>query len=274
MSNNYIINELMFFGIFLIIYIYIFPKNITRKLNIDIMTNLISDFSKLLPVNYAIYLKLCLFTGNYRQNSDYERLLFIKLFGSILIFLFLSLNIISFIISAIFFFLPDILLNQHIKRRQALIKLELPKKIDLLLLCVDAGLSLDSSLSKIIPENLKYLTPLDEELIYLTKDLLFGLNTEIAYSEFYKRTQVAEIASLTAALMQSNRLGISVAKILRNQSDYLVNKTAKLLEAKAQKLPILMAFPLWFFIMPVLLIIVLGPSLMLFFDQIRIIKGN
>ncbi len=274
MSNNYIINELISFGIFLITYIYIFSKNFSRQLNIAIMINLIDDFSKLLPANYASYLKLRLFTGNYRQNNDYERLLFIKLLGCILIFLFLALNIISFMVSISFFFLPDILLNQHIKRRQTLIKLELPKKIDLLLLCVDAGLSLDSSLSKIIPENLKYLTPLDEELTYLTKDLLFGLNKEIAYSEFYKRTQVTEIASLTSALMQSNRLGISVAIILRNQSDYLVNKTAKLLEAKAQKLPILMAFPLWFFIMPALLIIVLGPSLMLFFDQIRIIKGN
>jgi tight adherence protein C len=84
---------------------------------------------------------------------------------------------------------------------------------------------------------------------------------------------VEELRSLSASLNQSAQLGISVSKVLRNQAEFLRNKLGQKAEEKAARLPVLMAFPLWFCIMPTLMVLVLAPSLIIFFEQVRPMTG-
>ncbi len=269
--NNFV--DIIVFILTISLYGLVYRYIKSQKPDLSYVKFVYSAVIEVLPRNYKHYLIHKLYIANYREEKDFQRFILIKAIGCGLILGTLNFNLVTLILSLVMFMIPDLVLLNDIKLRQESIKQELPKKIDLLLLCIDSGLSLDTSLNKIIPDSWVKLTPLEEELSYLNKDILFGINKDKAYSDFYNRTNVSEIGSLVASLSQSNRLGISIANILRNQSDYLINKTAQNLEAKAHKLPILMAFPLWFFIMPSLLIVVLGPSMILFFDQIKLMRG-
>ena len=93
------------------------------------------------------------------------------------------------------------------------------------------------------------------------------MDRERAYEELFARTGVDELKALGSSLNQSGKLGISIAKTLRSQSEFLRMKLTQKAEEKAARLPIYMAFPLWFCIMPALFVILLAPSLITFFEQ-------
>jgi tight adherence protein C len=88
-----------------------------------------------------------------------------------------------------------------------------------------------------------------------------------AYQELYVRTGVDELKTLGAALNQGSKLGLGIARILRAQSEFIRTKQSQKAEERAFKLPVYMAFPLWFCIMPALMVILLAPSLIMFFQQ-------
>jgi tight adherence protein C len=85
---------------------------------------------------------------------------------------------------------------------------------------------------------------------------------------------VDELKSLGSALHQASILGLSVAKILRAQSDFLRKRQSQKAEEKAMKMPIYMAIPLWFFVMPALMLLVLGPSLIRFYHSMAVAAGG
>ena len=142
-----------------------------------------------------------------------------------------------------------------------------------MVLCVDAGLGLDATIQKVASERTALSSAINDELLTLSRDVLLGMNREKAYQELYNRTGVEELRSLSASLNQSAQLGISVSKVLRNQAEFLRNKLGQKAEEKAARLPVLMAFPLWFCIMPTLMVLVLAPSLIIFFEQVRPMTG-
>lgn len=168
---------------------------------------------------------------------------------------------------ALTFFLPDLVLFLCARNRQKQIRQSLPQALDLMVLCVDAGLGLDATLQRIAMEKTAVSTALNEELLILSRDILLGMERERAYQELYNRSGVEELRSLGSSLNQAGKMGLSIAKALRNQSEFLCNKLSMRAEESAAKLPIYMAFPLWFCIMPALLVIVLAPSLITFFQQ-------
>ena len=96
------------------------------------------------------------------------------------------------------------------------------------------------------------------------------MDRERAYQDLYNRTGVDELKTFGSALVQASKLGLSVAQILRAQSEFVRKKQSQKIEEKAMKMPIYMAFPLWFCIMPSLMLLVLGPSLIKFYHQMHL----
>lgn len=224
----------------------------------------------LLPVAYVNKLVSWLNLSGYRNNTSFGVLCSLKVYTCLA----------SAAASIIFppaaalpagvalFFLPDLFLFCTMKRRQKEIREALPQALDLMVLCVDAGLGLDATIRRIAAENTIVSNALNEELLTLGRDILLGMSRERAYQELYNRTGVEELRALTSALNQSTKLGLSIARILRSQADFLRTKLAQKAEEKSAKLPIYMAFPLWFCVMPALMVILLAPSIITFMQNV------
>lgn len=224
----------------------------------------------ILPPSYVNKLVLWLNHSGYRNNQSFGLLCSLKLYGCLLIAAAISTfaHPAATIAGAIaLFFLPDLLLLLKVKRRQREIREALPQALDLMVLCVDAGLGLDATIRRIASENTVVSNALNEELLTLGRDILLGMSRQRAYQELYNRTGVEELRALTSALNQSTKLGLSIARILRGQADFLRTKLAQKAEEKSAKLPIYMAFPLWFCVMPALMVILLAPSIITFMQN-------
>lgn len=223
------------------------------------------------PARYRQWLQRLQVWSGYRSNTAFGVLASLKVYlplSMILAGLILPLWAVL-LLALLSFFLPDAALFLISRRRRQRIKESLPQALDLMVLCVDAGLGLDATLARIATESSVVVNELNEELMLLSRDLLLGIERERAYVELYNRTGVEELRALGASLTQAAQLGISIAKILRAQSDFLRNKLSQKAEEKAARLPIYMAFPLWFCIMPALMVILLAPSFIIFFEYLK-----
>ncbi len=221
------------------------------------------------PGKYLVWLQQRLVFAGWRNNLYFGSLCAAKVYPCLLtVFLPLFVHP-GYALLALFllFFSPDCLLAFMAKKRQQSLAESLPQVIDLMVLCVDAGLGLDATIQKVASERTALSSAINDELLTLSRDVLLGMNREKAYQE------LEELRSLSASLNQSAQLGISVSKVLRNQAEFLRNKLGQKAEEKAARLPVLMAFPLWFCIMPTLMVLVLAPSLIIFFEQVRPMTG-
>ena len=230
---------------------------------------------RLAPGNYLVWLQQRLVFAGLRNNLYFGSLCAAKVYHCLLT-IFLPLFVhpgFALLALVVLFFSPDCLLAFLAKKRQQSVADSLPQVIDLMVLCVDAGLGLDATIQKVASERTALSSAINDELLTLSRDVLLGMNREKAYQELYNRTGVDELRSLSSALNQSAQLGISVSKVLRNQAEFLRNKLGQKAEEKAARLPVLMAFPLWFCIMPTLMVLVLAPSLIIFFEQVRPLTG-
>ncbi len=175
---------------------------------------------------------------------------------------------------ALAFFLADLLLIFQVKRRQREIGEALPRALDLMVLCVDAGLGLDAALQRVAADASSSNHALNDELASLGRDILLGMERERAYQELFGRTGVDELKMLACALNQSAKMGLSIARILRAQSEFLRSRQQQHAEEKAAKLPIWMSFPLWFCVMPALMFVIMGPSLITFLENLAHVKPS
>jgi len=224
----------------------------------------------LLPAPYVNKLVTGLNHSGYRNNQSFGMLCSLKIYACLLIaaaFCAFTHPAITIAGAVSLFFLPDALLFLKVRRRQKEIRQALPQALDLMVLCVDAGLGLDATIRRIASENTVVSNALNEELLTLGRDILLGMSRQRAYQELYNRTGVEELRALTSALNQSTKLGLSIARILRGQADFLRTKLAQKAEEKSAKLPIYMAFPLWFCVMPALMVILLAPSIITFMQN-------
>lgn len=233
------------------------------------------SFVGCLPAAYAAWLNACVVHAGATRPAAYADLCAIKcalcLAASGTAF-FLPLAVVP-VLAVLLFFVPDAAVAWKARRRRQMIRVALPQALDLMVLCVDAGLGLDATLKRIASERTAVAAALNDELAALSRDILLGMSRERAYHELYRRTGVDELKTLASALNQSQKLGLSIGKILRSQSEFMRMKQSQQAEERAHRLPIYMAFPLWFCIMPALLVIVLAPSLILFFEQVRPAAG-
>jgi tight adherence protein C len=162
--------------------------------------------------------------------------------------------------AAIGYFLPNAFLARRIANRKREIFENFPDAIDLMTVCVEAGLGLDSALAR-VGEEIHLTSPiLAEELHLVNLELRAGNSREKALRNLALRTGVEEVDTLVAMLVQSDRFGTSVADALRVHSDSLRTKRRLLAEERAAKIPLKLLFPLIFCIFPSMLLVLLGPA--------------
>jgi len=158
------------------------------------------------------------------------------------------------------YYLPNIALNRIVQHRKREIFETIPDALDLLTVCVEAGLSLERGLVKVASEiHIKSVT-LAQELQLVLMEMRAGFSKEKALRNFALRVGVDDIDSLVAMLIQSERFGTSVGDALRVYSENLRNKRRVIAEEAAAKIGLKLLFPLIFCIFPILMMVLLGPA--------------
>jgi len=166
------------------------------------------------------------------------------------------------------FILPDIWLGRQVKARQMLLRLALPDALDLLVICMEAGLGLDQALLYVSQE-LRIAHPsLCDEFDLINAEVHVGKTRMEALRSLAARTGVDDLQALVATLIQTDRFGTSVAQSLRIHSDDLRTKRRQRAEELAAKTTVKMVFPLVFFIFPALFVVILGPALITMFRML------
>jgi len=159
------------------------------------------------------------------------------------------------------FLIPDFWLGNRIKNRQKRIRLGLPDVLDLLIICIEAGLSLDQATARAAEELRKAQPELCDELTVVVLEQRAGRPRADCWRNMADRTGVDSVRNLVSMLIQSEQLGTSIARTLRIHSDTLRTQRVQAVEEAAAKLTIKLLFPLVFFIFPSLFLVVLGPAI-------------
>lgn len=158
------------------------------------------------------------------------------------------------------FLLPDFLLRWKIRKRQEEITDSLPDGLDLLVVCVEAGLGLNAAFIKITEEFRLSSPALSEEFDIVNREMVAGKPRQEALRALTERTGVEDVKSLVAMLIQTEKLGTSLAQSLRVHSDSLRMRRRQKAEEAAAKTTIKLVFPLVFLMFPALFIVILGPG--------------
>jgi tight adherence protein C len=172
----------------------------------------------------------------------------------------LQLLFLLLLTAAVGYYMPNVSLSRIARRRQREIFETLPDALDLLTVCVEAGLSLERAFVKVAGEiHIKSVT-LAQELQLVLMEMRAGFSKERALRNFALRSGVDDVDTLVAMLIQSERFGTSVGDSLRVYSENLRNKRRLLAEECAAKIGLKLLFPLIFCIFPTLLMVLLGPA--------------
>ena len=162
--------------------------------------------------------------------------------------------------ASIGYYLPNLVLERIVRQRRREIFETIPDALDLLTVCVEAGLSLERALVKVANEIHIKSAVLAQELQLVLMEMRAGFSKEKALRNFALRSGVEDVDTLVAMLIQSERFGTSVGDSLRVQSDNLRHKRRVLAEERAAKIGLKLLFPLIFCIFPLLLTVLLGPA--------------
>jgi tight adherence protein C len=158
------------------------------------------------------------------------------------------------------FLMPDFWLGNRITARQSRIRRGLPDVLDLLVICIEAGLSLDQSVARTAEELSLGQPVICDELAIVVLEQRAGLPRADAWRHFAERTNVDCVRNLVSVLVQSEKFGTSVAKTLRVHSDTLRTQRRQAVEEQAAKTTVKLVFPLVLFIFPSLFLVTLGPA--------------
>jgi tight adherence protein C len=163
-------------------------------------------------------------------------------------------------VAGLFFYLPDLIVMFMGSKRKQAIFLALPDALDLMVVCVEAGLGLDQAMRKVADEMKKTYRILAEEFALANFQLQMGRSRTEVLHELGARTGVSDLRALAAVLIQTDRFGSSVAQALRTQSDSMRIRRRQLAEEKAAKTAVKLIFPLVLFIFPGIFVILVGPA--------------
>jgi tight adherence protein C len=162
------------------------------------------------------------------------------------------------------FYLPDILLQGKIDRRQKDVRRAMPDALDLLTICVEAGLGFDAAMSKLYE---KWDNELGRAFGRVVREIQLGKLRREALRDMADRLGVSEMTSFVAAVIQSEQLGVSMAHVLRIQADQMRIRRRQLAEEEAHKAPIKMLLPMALFIFPALCIVLMTPAFLILIEQ-------
>ena len=167
--------------------------------------------------------------------------------------------------------LPSFWLSRQVKKRQGEINDSLPDGLDLLVVCVEAGLGLDAALVRISDEFRLTAPALSDEFHLVNLEIRAGRPRQEALRNIGLRTGVEEVRSLAARLIQADKFGTSIAKSLRTHSDSLRSRRRQRAEEKAAKTSVKLLFPLVLFIFPALFVVILGPAAVKILDAMQVV---
>lgn len=236
----------------------------------------------IIPLNSKSWVKLKLIQAGY-QKSHYPKIfLGIQLLCTVVLFcaffsftaLFGKVNgALGFTIAIFFgiagYVLPMMWLMQQAQKRQEGIQKALADFLDLLVICVEAGLSFDVAINKITNlKTVKTSAYMREELLHYTRDVGFGRPRKEALLDMAERTGIDDFNSIINAIIQAYEMGSSVAHTLRVQSDSLRVKRLAKAEEKANKIPVKMVIPIYVFLFPAIFTCIFGPIGMVMWEAI------
>lgn len=155
------------------------------------------------------------------------------------------------------FFFPQLWLQSIINRRQNSVRKAMPDALDLLTICVEAGLGFDAAMSKVSE---KWENVLSVALIRTIREIQLGKTRRDALRDMAERIGISEMTSFIAAVIQSEMLGVSLAKVLRIQSDQMRVRRRQRAEEEAHKAPIKMIIPMALLTFPSIMLILLAPA--------------
>lgn len=162
------------------------------------------------------------------------------------------------------FVIPNAWLNKKFRQRQKLIRNGLPDTLDLCVICLEAGCSLDHAISKASDELTMVYPELAEELRLLRAEAQAGKPKIEAFKNFAERTQIDEVRALVAMLVQTERFGTSVAQALRLHAEAARHQRRQRAEERAAKAGVKLVFPLVCFLFPAFYVVTLGPAMLQF----------
>jgi tight adherence protein C len=165
------------------------------------------------------------------------------------------------------FYIPYFMLTRRVTRRKKLLLRALPAALDFLVIMVEAGTGFDSALGEV---SRRWRNTLTDEFALLLIDFQIGKPRRDAWRELTQRTQVPELNSFVAAMLQSEQTGASIGTLLRTQAEQMRIRRRQRAEEEARMAPVKMLIPMALFIFPCILIVILGPAI----PQIMTTLGN
>ncbi|NUT50891.1 MAG: type II secretion system F family protein [Saccharothrix sp.] len=169
-----------------------------------------------------------------------------------------ALLVLCLAVGAVFgFFLPDLLLYNAGQKRQTLIRKALPDALDMLTVCVEAGLGFDAALAQ-VARNTR--GPLAQECARVLQEMQIGKSRNQALRALTDRTTVPELRAFVSALAQAGELGVPIAQVLREQAREMRQRRRQRAEEQAHKVPVKILFPLIFCLFPAMFVVIIGPG--------------
>lgn len=162
------------------------------------------------------------------------------------------------------YYLPVLQLSSKIAKRQDTIIKSLPDALDLMVICVEAGLGFDAAMGKVYE---KWDNDLALAFGRIIQEIQLGKARREAMRDMANRLDVTDFSTFAAAIIQADQLGVSIGKILRIQSDQMRVKRRQRAQEKAHQAPVKMMIPMTFFIFPAIWIVLLGPSIMVVMES-------
>lgn len=172
------------------------------------------------------------------------------------------------------FFLPDLWLRSRIKERQRAIVNFLPDLLDMLMVCVEAGMGFDAAVARVVEQPQYRKSPLHREFQRMSLELRSGRPREEALRDLGERTGVQEVKSVVSAFIQTDRLGTPLGKTLRVHAESARVQRRHRAEERAYLAPVKMIFPTVFFLMPAFFLVTMGPSLLMLMRMFEMMGGT
>jgi tight adherence protein C len=193
-------------------------------------------------------------------------ILFLAIFLALRFFIFTVMNGQLTIALGVFmpflgFYLPDIWLRQKTEKRQERLLKALPDALDLMVVCVEAGMGLDEAINRVAKESKLQSQELSDEFAFLSLELRAGKQRQNALRNLAERTNLEEVNNLVTLLIQADKFGTNIADTLRVYSDSFRTERFQRAEEMAAKMPVKLIFPLILFIFPALFIVIIGPAI-------------
>ncbi len=165
---------------------------------------------------------------------------------------------VAILLAILGFYLPNVWLSRKIKRRQNELRRALPDTLDLLTICVEAGLGFDAAIGRVVE---KRDDELSRECGRVLAEMRMGRSRRDALRTLGERTDVDDINTFVSAIIQSEQLGVSISRVLLTQAEQMRIRRRQRAEELAHKAPIKMLFPMVFLIFPAIFVVILGPAL-------------